>query len=70
MPRRPDGSVPVRTCIGCGERRMQDLLIRIVRRADGSLVPVNLSVNPSLTITALAEWVMSNIEPKQPTPSD
>lgn len=38
--------------------------------ADGSLVPVNLSVNPSLTITALAEWVMSNIEPKQPTPSD
>lgn len=32
--------------------------------ADGSIVPVNLSVNPSLTITALSEWVMSGIEPK------
>jgi len=29
--------------------------------ADGSLVPANLGVNPSLTITALAEHVMSGI---------
>jgi len=29
--------------------------------ADGSLVPANLGVNPSLTITALAEHVMSNV---------
>jgi cholesterol oxidase len=29
--------------------------------ADGSIVPVNLSVNPSLTICALSEWVMSHV---------
>ncbi len=29
--------------------------------ADGSLVPANLGVNPSLTITALSEFVMSKI---------
>ena len=29
--------------------------------ADGSLVPANLGVNPSLTITALSEHVMSGI---------
>jgi cholesterol oxidase len=29
--------------------------------ADGSLVPANLGVNPALTITALAEHVMSKI---------
>ncbi|GAO02324.1 GMC oxidoreductase [Anaeromyxobacter sp. PSR-1] len=34
----------------------QDLFV-----ADGSLVPANLGVNPSLTITALAEHVMSRI---------
>ena len=33
--------------------------------ADGSIVPVNLSVNPSLTITALSEWVMSHVPAKQ-----
>jgi cholesterol oxidase len=33
--------------------------------ADGSLVPANLGVNPSLTITALAEYVMSNV-PENP----
>ena len=32
--------------------------------ADGSVVPVNLSVNPSLTICALAEWIASHIERK------
>jgi cholesterol oxidase len=32
--------------------------------ADGSVVPVNLSVNPSLTITALAEWINSHIPAK------
>ncbi len=29
---------------------------------DGSIVPVNLSVNPSLTICALSEWIMSHVE--------
>jgi cholesterol oxidase len=32
--------------------------------ADGSIIPVNLSVNPSLTITALSEWVMSHVPDK------
>ena len=32
--------------------------------ADGSIVPANLSVNPSLTITALTEWVMSHVPEK------
>ena len=30
--------------------------------ADGSTIPVNLSVNPSLTILALSEWFMSHVE--------
>ena len=28
---------------------------------DGSIVPVNLGVNPSLTIAALAEYIMSQV---------
>ena len=32
--------------------------------ADGSVVPVNLGVNPSLTITALSEFIMSQIPAK------
>jgi len=36
---------------------------------DGSVLPANLGVNPSLTITALAEWIMSRI-PVKPTPTD
>ena len=28
---------------------------------DGSVVPANLGVNPSLTITALSEYIMSQI---------
>jgi cholesterol oxidase len=32
--------------------------------ADGSVVPVNLGVNPSLTITALAEHIMAHVPPK------
>jgi choline dehydrogenase-like flavoprotein len=31
---------------------------------DGSIVPANPGVNPSLTITALAEYAMSQISPK------
>ena len=29
--------------------------------ADGSVLPANLGVNPALTITAVAEWIMSQI---------
>ncbi|MBI4788566.1 MAG: GMC family oxidoreductase [Chloroflexi bacterium] len=36
---------------------------------DGSVVPANPGVNPSLTITALAEYAMSCIPPHPPTPS-
>ena len=32
--------------------------------ADGSMMPANLGVNPSLTITAMAEHAMSHIPPK------
>ncbi|MBI4370503.1 MAG: GMC family oxidoreductase [Elusimicrobia bacterium] len=35
---------------------------------DGSLIPANLGVNPSLTITALAEHAMSLIPEKVPNP--
>jgi cholesterol oxidase len=32
--------------------------------ADGSVIPANLGVNPSLTITALSEYIMSQIKDK------
>ncbi len=31
---------------------------------DGSIMPANPGVNPSLTITALAEYAMSRVPPK------
>ena len=34
---------------------------------DGSIVPANLGVNPSLTITALSEYAMAQIPPKPGT---
>ncbi len=37
---------------------------------DGSIMPGNPGVNPSLTITALAEYAMSRIEEKQPQGRD
>lgn len=36
---------------------------------DGSIVPANPGVNPSLTITALAEYAMSRVPPKPGAPS-
>ncbi len=33
---------------------------------DGSMIPANLGVNPSLTITALAEHAMSHVPLKEP----
>ena len=33
--------------------------------ADGSVVPANLGVNPSLTITALSEYIMSQFPDKK-----
>ncbi len=33
---------------------------------DGSMVPVNLGVNPSLTITALAEYVLDQFPGNRP----
>ncbi len=36
--------------------------------ADGSIIPANLGVNPSLTITALTEHVMSHVPPKDAAP--
>lgn len=32
---------------------------------DGSMIPINLGVNPSLTITALAEYAMEDVEPAE-----
>ena len=32
---------------------------------DGSVIPSNLGVNPSLTITALSEYAMSKIQRKE-----
>jgi cholesterol oxidase len=33
---------------------------------DGSAIPANVGVNPSLTITAMAEHAMSHIAPREP----
>ena len=32
---------------------------------DGSMIPANLGVNPSLTITAMAEYAMSHIPERE-----
>ena len=32
---------------------------------DGSIVPANPGINPSLTITAMAEYAMNRVPPKQ-----
>jgi cholesterol oxidase len=36
---------------------------------DGSVMPANPGINPSLTITALAEYAMSKIQPKNTSDS-
>ncbi|MBI1320750.1 MAG: cholesterol oxidase [Candidatus Hydrogenedens sp.] len=38
--------------------------------ADGSIVPANLGVNPSLTITALSEYIMSRVPEKAARPAE
>jgi len=35
-----------------------------MRILDGSIIPANLGVNPSLTITALSEYAMAQVPPK------
>jgi cholesterol oxidase len=35
-----------------------------LRIVDGSMIPANLGVNPSLSITAIAEYAMSQVPPK------
>jgi len=35
---------------------------------DGSIVPANPGVNPSLTITALAEYAISRVPPAEEQP--
>ncbi|MBW1822547.1 MAG: hypothetical protein JRI92_12490 [Deltaproteobacteria bacterium] len=37
---------------------------------DGSMIPANLGVNPSLTITAMAEHAMSHIPSKDERQSE
>jgi cholesterol oxidase len=39
-----------------------------LRILDGSIIPANLGVNPSLTITALSEYAMSLVPPKAGNP--
>jgi cholesterol oxidase len=39
-----------------------------LRILDGSIIPANLGVNPSLTITALSEYAMSLVPPKPGNP--
>jgi choline dehydrogenase-like flavoprotein len=36
-----------------------------IYKPDDSMIPANLGVNPSLTITAMAEHAMSHIPPKE-----
>ncbi len=36
-----------------------------MRVLDGSIIPCNLGVNPSLTITALSEYAMSHVPEKE-----
>jgi len=36
-----------------------------INKPNGSMIPANLGVNPSLTITAMAEHTMSHISPKE-----
>jgi cholesterol oxidase len=32
---------------------------------DASMIPINLGVNPSLTITALSEYAMEDVQQKE-----
>ena len=55
------GSDPATSVVGTDNRVHGVANLYVI---DGSMIPVNLGVNPSLTITALAEHAMSLIPPK------
>jgi cholesterol oxidase len=40
----------------------------VIYHTDGSIMPANPGVNPSLTIAALAEYAMSRVLPKPGAP--
>jgi cholesterol oxidase len=51
---------------GVVDRRQRAFGYRNLLVCDGSVVPANPGVNPSLTITALAEHAMSYVQPRTP----
>jgi cholesterol oxidase len=57
----PIGATPEDGVVDAGSRVFgyRDLYV-----VDGSIIPANLGVNPSLTITAMAERAMSEVPPK------
>jgi cholesterol oxidase len=65
------GTGPARTgcirCGGCTDRDGRAFGYRNLIVCDGAILPANPGVNPSLTITALAEQVMSTVPSRAPS---